>query len=79
MSAQLEPDTILLERDGMGQLVLKESTCGNKWHRVVMSGEMSNIKCVRLQRIVRIINNDECYSVNKNKFFEIVFFKIIDY
>ncbi|KDR08398.1 Putative phosphoenolpyruvate synthase [Zootermopsis nevadensis] len=37
VSAQLEPDTILLERDGMGQLVLKESTCGNKWHRVVMS------------------------------------------
>jgi hypothetical protein len=45
VSAQLEPDTFLLERDRMGQLVLKESVCANKGHRVVMSGEMSNFKC----------------------------------
>jgi len=42
VSAQLEPDTILLERDRMGQLVLKECVCASKGHRVVLLGEMSH-------------------------------------
>jgi len=37
----VEPDTIVLERDRMGQVVLKESVCARKGHRVIISGEMS--------------------------------------
>lgn len=39
VSAQVEPDTIVLERDRMGQVVLKESVCARKGHRVIISEE----------------------------------------
>lgn len=42
VSAQVEPDTVVLERDRMGQLVLKKSVCASKGHRVIISGEMMN-------------------------------------
>jgi translation initiation factor 2 gamma subunit (eIF-2gamma) len=44
VSAQVEPDTIVLERDRMGKVVLKESVCASKGHRVIMSGEISHLK-----------------------------------
>jgi translation initiation factor 2 gamma subunit (eIF-2gamma) len=44
VSAQVEPDTVVLERDRMGKVVLKESVCANKGHRVIMSGKISHLK-----------------------------------
>ncbi|XP_023716266.1 prodigiosin synthesizing transferase PigC isoform X3 [Cryptotermes secundus] len=39
VSAQVEPDTVVLERDRTGRVVPKESICGNKGHRVIMSAK----------------------------------------
>lgn len=39
VSAQVEPDTIVLERDRMGKVALKESVCASKGHRVIMAAK----------------------------------------
>ncbi|KAJ4449028.1 hypothetical protein ANN_00422 [Periplaneta americana] len=39
VSAQVEPDTILLIRDEEGQLFMKEGRCGNKAHMVTLSDQ----------------------------------------